>query len=61
MIRHCDGTDPNLVGQDGYPCECGEEFDDVDHLVLFPHMRITKLTEEEKQKIIDTWFSEPSP
>lgn len=46
MIRHCDGTDPNLVwpgddgnsyGPDAKPCDCGLRFDDVDRLVIYPH------------------------
>jgi hypothetical protein len=37
MIRHCDGTDPNLQAQDGEPCSCGLRFDDVDRMVIFPH------------------------
>lgn len=49
-MRHCDGTDPNLVDLYGNPCSCGLTFDDVDHLVLYPHARIT--TQEEKQLII---------
>lgn len=37
MIRTCDGTDPNLAGEDGEPCACGMTFDDVRRRVVWPH------------------------
>lgn len=55
MIRHCDGTDPNLIRDEPpwdpsqppgvrdpdvhseRPCDCGLTFDDVDHMVIYPH------------------------
>lgn len=41
MIRHCDGTDPYLVGGDlASPCACGLTFDDVSASTVFPHSRI---------------------
>jgi len=40
VIRHCDGTDPNLLGEDRAPCACGLTFDGVDHVVIWPHQRI---------------------
>ena len=46
MIRHCDGTDPNLIRETetGYvPCDCGLTFDDVNHLVIFPRREFSKL------------------
>jgi hypothetical protein len=46
MIRTCDGTDCNLITEDGGPCRCGLTFDDVDHRVIYPHERIP--TREEK-------------
>jgi hypothetical protein len=51
MIRYCDGNDPNLVrvsedwdenqcvGVKYEPCACGLTFDDVNHLVIYPHER----------------------
>lgn len=39
MIRKCDGTDPNLDDGKGNPCNCSAEFDDMYHLVIFPHER----------------------
>lgn len=40
MIRHCDGTDPNLQRPDGSPCACGRTFDDVRYMVTYPHQRV---------------------
>lgn len=38
MIRICNGTDRNLISEDGTtPCACGLVFDDVDRLVIYPH------------------------
>ena len=52
MIRFCDGTDPNLImylNFDGdrmtdhprtgrpVPCDCGKRFNDINHLVIYPH------------------------
>jgi hypothetical protein len=46
MLRHCDGTDPNLQKRmvsdndesiEYVPCDCGLTFDDVNHLVIYPH------------------------
>lgn len=49
MLRHCDGTDPNLIRKvrkgetpvgpwpDSVPCDCGAEFNDDNHLVVYPH------------------------
>jgi hypothetical protein len=38
MIRHCDGTDPNLLTTPcGPPCACGRRFDDEYRSVVFPH------------------------
>jgi hypothetical protein len=38
VIRRCNGSDRNLIGEDGTtPCMCGAVFDDVDRLVLWPH------------------------
>lgn len=41
MLRKCDGTDDTLTRKldDGryVPCDCGKEFDDVNHLVIYPH------------------------
>lgn len=53
MIRTCDGTDPNLTGADGNPCECGLVFDDVRYMVAFPHLYIP--THEEKDALIKAW------
>jgi hypothetical protein len=52
MIRHCDGTDPNLVRLiktddepaphvlTKVPCDCGLTFNDVERLVIHPHAEI---------------------
>jgi len=48
MIRHCDGTDPNLITWSAetltresasvrVPCACGLTFDDVSREVVYPH------------------------
>ena len=37
MIRTCYGTDPNLLAEDGSPCACGLNFDDVERMVTYPH------------------------
>lgn len=37
VIRHCDGTDPNLLTDDGRPCACGQTFDDVERSTIHPH------------------------
>jgi hypothetical protein len=49
MIRHCDGTDPNLVkyvdnspnsnNTAKIPCNCGLTFDDTHRMVIYPHER----------------------
>jgi hypothetical protein len=67
MIRHCTGTDPNLI-RDGEPCDCGRTFDDVERLVIYPHTRIPSATEkaaildllstvpvEQMQAVVDQW------
>lgn len=49
MMRHCDGTDSNLIRKvgDGYePCACGLTFDDVNHMVIYPHRRLVKDLDE---------------
>lgn len=41
MRRFCDGTDPNLVKEDGKtPCDCGATFDDVNWMVIYPHQEV---------------------
>lgn len=52
MIRHCDGNDPFLGGQDGKPCTCGATFDDVDHRVIYPHEHFEKLTVAQLEEIL---------
>jgi hypothetical protein len=49
MIRHCDGTDLNLIESTatGVPCTCGLIFDDVEKMVIFPHHRIPTRAEKE--------------
>jgi hypothetical protein len=37
MMRRCDGTDPNLRGINGLPCDCGRVFDDVEITTVWPH------------------------
>lgn len=37
MIRHCNGTDPNLRTKDGTTGNCGAIFDDVNHWTTCPH------------------------
>lgn len=52
MWRKCDGKDPNLVmyldtdcqpvlrrtdDEKAYPCNCGQQFDDVEQSTVFPH------------------------
>jgi hypothetical protein len=46
MMRTCDGNDPNLVKyvpgdkEDvAVPCDCGLTFDDVYHMVIYPHVK----------------------
>jgi hypothetical protein len=50
MQRTCDGTDPNLIGEDGQACNCGLTFDDVGRLVIYPHTEIRKPTPAELQE-----------
>ena len=40
MIRTCNGTDPNLLGDSatGDPCTCGLTFNDVLRSVVHPHV-----------------------
>jgi hypothetical protein len=54
MIRHCNGTDRNLIGEDGTtPCACGLVFDDTDHLVIYPHTEFgPKMTADEIDAIL---------
>lgn len=50
MIRHCDGTDPNLIMvvedeehptmERRVPCKCGLTFDDVKRMTIFPHHNV---------------------
>lgn len=47
MIRTCDGTDPNLVNSQGKPCDCGLTFDDVELMVIHPHMAILSRAEKD--------------
>jgi hypothetical protein len=56
VIRHCDGTDEFLTNQNGEPCACGAEFDDVHHRVVYPHEQIpmVKLTPEEIVRLAET-------
>lgn len=51
MMRRCDGTDPNLIAADRTsPCACGLAFDDVERMVLWPHLPVgPKLTDAELQ------------
>lgn len=56
MIRHCDGTDPNLTREarpgeeprgpwpDSVPCDCGLEFDDTERMVLHPHLKFADIS-----------------
>lgn len=39
MIRHCDGTDPELGSRagGGY-CPCGLTFDDERYSIMWPHL-----------------------
>jgi len=56
VIRHCDGTDSNLIGEDGHsPCRCGARFDDVHRLVIWPHQRIP--SPAEKRHLLDALFA----
>lgn len=42
MIRTCDGTDPNLRAADlRSPCSCGQTFDDVRQMVIYPHKPVS--------------------
>lgn len=69
MIRHCDGTDPNLIRhlqrdsetpQINYisvPCDCGMTFDDVKHFVIYPHAEIpAKPTPEQIAAALSEFF-----
>lgn len=56
MIRTCDGTDIYLEGQDGRPCRCGLTFDDVTRRVIYPHDQIVKLTEEQRDELLNAWL-----
>lgn len=47
MIRHCDGNDPNLRGEDNKPCDCGKTFDDVDTSTVYPHFKFGGVVERE--------------
>lgn len=49
MIRHCDGTDPNLLDDSvtATPCSCGLTFDDVHRCVIYPHAFIPTRAERE--------------
>jgi hypothetical protein len=59
VLRKCDGTDPNLRGSEGAPCDCGLEFDDVERTVIFPHTEFTsKPTEEELQRLYNSCFGD---
>lgn len=59
MIRNCDGTDPHLLAEDRTLCACGLTFDDVDHVVVYPHQRIP--SREERDAILASLgFSGPS-
>lgn len=57
MLRRCDGTDPYLTAEDGTPCRCGMEFDDVHRIVTFPHVDFTAA----KARWTDAWVGEVSP
>jgi hypothetical protein len=37
MLRHCDGTDAELLKEDGTPCDCGGRFRDTDFKLVYPH------------------------
>lgn len=56
MMRKCDGTDQFLVKPvDGNfeRCDCGLEFDDINHNVIYPHDRIpTRAEKAEFMKLI---------
>lgn len=56
VMRHCDGADRNLIGEDGHsPCTCGLRFDDIGRLVIWPHHPIPSPLE--KQAILDELFA----
>jgi hypothetical protein len=51
--RHCDGTDPYLIGEDDQPgCACGLVFDDIDRWVIWPHLRVP--SPEEKRAALES-------
>lgn len=52
MMRHCDGRDPRLIGEDGKPCRCMSTFDDVHRVTVYPHAAIW--TQEMKARLIDS-------
>lgn len=52
MMRHCDGSDPNLRDRGNNPCTCGQIFDDVSQSVIYPHASI--LSREEKDAILES-------
>lgn len=57
MLRTCDGNDPNLVDQNGAPCDCGLIFDDVGREVIYPHRQI--LSRSEKDALWDKVHASP--
>lgn len=54
MMRTCDGSDPYLSGEDGNPCRCGKQFDDVRYSVLWPHQKIPT-RRERVFRLIENW------
>jgi hypothetical protein len=54
VIRVCNGTDRNLISEDGAtPCDCGLAFDDVDRLVIWPHTPFgPKMSADELEAIL---------
>lgn len=37
MNRICDGADDFSQDEHGMPCRCGQSYDDVDRLTIWPH------------------------
>jgi hypothetical protein len=60
MIRRCDGSDRNLRGINGMPCDCGLVFDDVEITTTWPHSPVgPKPTLEEIDRMITGMFGTP--
>lgn len=67
MIRHCNGTDPNLIDEQGFRnANCGRTFDDVSCIVICPHPSFDKtnignLIEVSRQEFERMAAAKPAP